>query len=102
MKAPVWLGKIGRAKWKEILASNPHITERDADTLALHCRSWELQISANEVIDRDGINVSGPNGMMRQNPAIQVYNEAHKQLLRTTKLLCLRPDGVTAPEDLDF
>lgn len=92
MKAPIWLGKAAKKKWKELVEENPALSERDSDTLSLLCQSWQTYLSASKEIDERGINVEGPNGMTRVNPACAVMSEAWKQILKVSKLLGLAPD----------
>lgn len=99
-KPPNWLGKVGKAKWRSLIKQLVTLREQDADALALLCKSWETYLRAQEAIDASGINVIGPNGMMRANPAIKVSNDAWKEVVKLSKEFGLMPDRGSQKEEL--
>jgi P27 family predicted phage terminase small subunit len=75
---PEWLGAIGCLYWEKtvpVLYPLGLLTDTDCDLLALYCQAWEEFITANELVEEDGLVVS-EMGKRKANPAVAIRNSA--------------------------
>jgi len=90
---PKWLGAEARKKWKALL---PQISNfdpaKDVDALALLCTSWQQYLQALQDIETNGQTLESQNGRRFVNPAVNVMNEAHKQILKLQKQFSIGPE----------
>jgi P27 family predicted phage terminase small subunit len=101
MTAPKWLSKDAKAKWKQLAPQLPNLKDRDVDTLALLCQSWATYFDSQKLIAKQGQTIlSAVNGRWFVNPAVNVGNEAWKQILKLSKAFGLSPEP-TGTDDAD-
>jgi P27 family predicted phage terminase small subunit len=90
---PGHLGKLGKVKWRELvakLAGKPF----EVDALAMLCHSWDVYLTAQADIAKNGITYRDTkNGRVWNNPAIQTSDLAHKQIVKLSKQLGLWDGG---------
>ena len=110
-ECPEWLGEIGRAKWREMVAIlsgvKGWITSADGGLLALYCEAFEEMLSAREEIARDGSTCCSDNGGMYQHPAVGRKNKAIERMrmigakfgLSTAGRVGLKMPGAQVEED---
>lgn len=91
---PDYLNAPARAKWKDLvreLKAMGVATKTDADTMARYCVTFVTWAKANDLIQKTGEVLKGPNGGMVQNPWLSVRNKADNQLAKISVQLGLDP-----------
>lgn len=88
-KPPTWLGKIAKAKFRE-LARQMGDRNVEADALALLANSWEIYLTAVEDLQRNGVVLTNTaNGRTWNNPAVNTAATAWKEILKLSRQLGL-------------
>lgn len=103
LNPPRFLGKIGKAKWKELVSGKLKGKRFEPDALALLCSSWDDYQMAIADLDEHGILYRDTNnGRVWNNPAINTKDLAYKQICKLSQKLGLwtedEPDDFKMPE----
>lgn len=91
---PEWLGKIGKAKWRELA---PHLypigllTAVDVDALALYCEAWDELFAMRALIDESGAVAVSEKGGEYQHPAVGIKNKAIQRIKQFGALFGVGP-----------
>jgi P27 family predicted phage terminase small subunit len=71
--APTGLGKIGRAKWKQLaprLSKLGLLTEQDLEALSLLCEAYDEKESCEKTLKKEGDYYLTASGLIRVHPAV--------------------------------
>ena len=91
-KAPIYLTRRGKSKWKEIVAQLGELDNSEYDSLGLLCSSWDVYLTAlTDVREKGTVSTSTVNGRVFVNPNVNVMNEAWKQIVKLSRLFGLEP-----------
>jgi P27 family predicted phage terminase small subunit len=93
-KAPKNLGKVGRSYWKRVVFEFT-VEGCNLDLLESACKQLDRADAAIQVIKRDGVTITNPNGKVEEHPAVKTERAA---LLAFTRIQREMGLGVKAPE----
>lgn len=97
---PSWLGKVGKAKWKETLAtiagSQVSIQSVDADFLAMYCQAFDDLAESLKDLKDNGYTTTADSGAEYPSPAVARKNKAIDNIRRFGIELNLSPKRRTA------
>lgn len=89
---PPYLGDVAKAEFVRLAAMlKGEVTEADANALGQYCQAFEHKTTAERNLAKEGFTIPGPNGMVRQNPNMQIANEASKTMERIGKEFGMTP-----------
>ena len=92
-KMPAWLGKIAKAKWRQLIPQLEDLgilTVVDGDVLATYCLAWEELQAATELLQKDR-TVNRGTGALAPHPAVAMQRSAWKAVKEFAALLGLNP-----------
>lgn len=72
------------------------ISDNDQYHHQLLLDSWETYLAALDDVRKNGINIKGQNGLVRINPSMNAANEAHKQIVKLSKVFGIEPTNRAA------
>lgn len=96
-KPPAHLGKVARAKWKQLAKDVTWFATVDGDAVALYCLAWANSVEALAMIGpsdakgKTGMVLKSVEGGLYQNPWVPIYNKAVEQLCKLGAVLGLNP-----------
>lgn len=74
-KCPTWLDLEAKREWRRIVPELDRIgllTKVDGTALAGYCQAYSRWREAEEVLSRDGLTFSTPNGYVQQRPEVAI------------------------------
>jgi len=77
------------------------VTQVDRAALAAYCQCYSEWVHANEVLEREGLTFSTPNGYVQQRPEVAIRQKARADMLRFAARFGLTPAdraGLSVPE----
>ncbi len=93
-KCPAFLGKVARAKWRQVV---PHLealgvlTAVDGDVLTAYCLAWEELQAATELLRTEGRTSLKGSGGLGAHPAVAMQRTAWKAVKDFAAVLGLSP-----------
>jgi P27 family predicted phage terminase small subunit len=93
-KCPAHLDAIGKAKWKETVASLESLgilSKTDSGVIEQHAALYSRWRRAQEVIDSGELTFITSSGMRRPIPEVEMANMCSKQMLMLESAMCLTP-----------
>lgn len=93
-KCPDYLAAPAKAKWKELVRDLKNagiLAKSDVDTMARYCAEFATWQKANDMIQRAGELLKGPNGGLIQNPWLAIRKHASAQMHKISLQLGLDP-----------
>jgi len=94
--APEWLNDLATEEWVRIapvLAAKSVLTEVDMSSMAGYCQNYAKAIMAEEMIEKDGMTVTGGSGGLKPHPAIAIANSAWDRCLKFAQDLGITPSS---------
>jgi P27 family predicted phage terminase small subunit len=93
---PDWMPDEGKAKWNEVvpeLVVTGVLAKVDASAVVGYCQSYAQMVEAQLIINKDGWLLYDEKSNPYKNPAVNILNEAKKELRAYGSLLGLDPSS---------
>lgn len=98
--APPWLSTVAKGEWRRVcrilLEERRTLTAADLPTLAAYCTAVAQVQEATQLLARDGLIFSGPQGPKRH-PAVGIRNDGMTQVRQLGGELGLTPMSRSRP-----
>lgn len=97
-KPPVWLKGEGLAEWKRkapLLYEQGTLTLVDDTIFAAYCRTYELFVKTNKMMQKQKMVIERKNGSKMQNPLLVIMNQALERMAKLAAEFGMSASGRT-------
>lgn len=101
---PYWLDRRAKNEWKRIIALLEPLglaTQVDRAALAGYCQCYSEWVTADAVLQKQGLTFTTENGYVQQRPEVAIRQKARGDMLRFAARFGLTPSdrvGLNLPE----
>lgn len=91
---PSWLDREAKKEWKRViqkLTEDDSIKECDLSALEGYCQSYSRWKKAEQVLQKEGLTFTTPNGYWQQRPEVSIANKALAEVRAFCKEFGLTP-----------
>ena len=92
--APAWLSRRAKAEWKRLaveLAELKIVAKVDRNALAALCDAVAELADANDVLEREGLFITTPQGFRQAHPAVSIRRNAREAVRKLSAVFGLTP-----------
>lgn len=98
-KPPTTMSREGKAEWSRVVPGLQRLDllkEEDRGTLVAYCETWSRFLAATKILNREGLTMTNPVGMLVARPEVSIAQNASRELRAFSNLFGLSPSAEMA------